>query len=141
MQPDFWVFLQNNIFLVAVTLVSGGMLIWPLVQRAGAGGKEVSVPQAVQLINRRDALVLDIRDTADFESGHVTNSRHIPAADVEKRVKELEKFKQKPIIVICRSGTRSASVGNVLRKNGFEEVFSLKGGVLGWTQASMPLEK
>jgi len=141
MQPDFLVFLQNNIFLVAVCLVSGGMLLWPLVHKLAVGGKEVSVPQAVQLINRRDALVLDIRDAADYTTGHVPNSRHIPAAELEKRMKELEKFKQKPVIVICRSGSRSASVSNALRKSGFEEVFPLKGGVLGWTQASMPLEK
>jgi rhodanese-related sulfurtransferase len=141
MQPDIWLFLQKNIFLVAVTLVSGGMLLWPLLQRAKLGTKEVSVTEAVQLINRRDAVVIDVRDAADFASGHIPNARHIPAGDVEKRLKELEKLKQRPVIVSCRSGNRSAATTALLRKNGFAEVFPLKGGILGWQQASMPLEK
>ncbi len=142
MQPDFFAFLQNNIFLVAVTVVSGVMLIWPLLQKVAVGGmKEVSVPQAVQLINRRDAIVLDVRDAAEYATGHVPNARHIPAAELEKRLKELQKFKDKPVVVVCRSGTRSASACGTLRKLGFQEVFPLKGGVLAWTQASMPLEK
>jgi rhodanese-related sulfurtransferase len=141
MQPDIWVFLQKNIFLVAVTLVSGGMLLWPLILRARIGAKEVSVQQAVQLINRRDAVVIDVRDAADFASGHIPNARHMPVAEMEKRLKELEKLKSRPVIVSCRSGTRAAAAAAVLRKNGFQEVFPLKGGILGWQQASMPLEK
>jgi rhodanese-related sulfurtransferase len=141
MQPDIWVFLQKNIFLVAVTLVSGGMLLWPLIQRARIGAKEVSVQQAVQLINRRDAVVIDVRDAADFASGHIPNARHMPVAEMEKRLKELEKLKSRPVIVSCRSGNRAAAASAVLRKNGFQEVFPLKGGILGWQQASMPLEK
>jgi rhodanese-related sulfurtransferase len=65
----------------------------------------------------------------------------MPVAEMEKRAKEIEKFKQRPVIVICRSGTRSVSACGALRKNGFQEVFALKGGILGWQQASMPLEK
>ena len=141
MQPDIWVFLQKNIFLVAVCLASGVMLLWPLFQRFGSGGKEVSVQQAVQLINRRDAMVLDVRDASEFASGHIPNARHVPAGEVEKRMKELEKWKQRPVIISCRSGTRSAAASAALRKNGFQEVFTLKGGILGWQQASMPLEK
>jgi rhodanese-related sulfurtransferase len=141
MQPDILAFLQKNIFLVAVCLLSGGMLLWPLLQKARTGAKEVSVPQAVQLINRRDAVVLDVRDTAEFDAGHIPNARHIPLAEVEKRLKELEKFKQRPVIVSCRSGTRAGAACGVLRKHGFAEVFALKGGILGWQQATMPLEK
>jgi rhodanese-related sulfurtransferase len=142
MQPDIWVFLQKNIFLVAVCLVSGIMLVWPLIQRMTLGAaREVSVQQAVQLINRRDALVLDVRDASDYASGHIANARHIPVGEIEKRVAELEKAKQRPVIVTCRTGARAAAACAVLRKNGFQEVFSLKGGVLGWQQASLPLEK
>lgn len=141
MQPDIWVFLQKNIFLVAVCLISGIMLLWPFLQRLRAGGKEVSVQEAVQLINRRDAVVLDVRDAAEYGSGHIPNARNIPAAEVGKRLKELEKFKQRPVIVVCRTGPRAAAACAELRKNGFQEVFPLKGGVAGWQQASLPLEK
>ena len=139
MPPDILAFLQNNIFLVAVCLLSGAMLLWPYVQKLSAGGKEISVPQAVQLINRRDAVVIDVREASEFETGHIPNARHIPAGEVEKRVKELEKFKQRPIIV--SGGARAISTCGVLRKQGFSEVFALKGGIAGWQQASMPLEK
>ncbi|MCC6531417.1 MAG: rhodanese-like domain-containing protein [Burkholderiales bacterium] len=141
MQPDIFTFLQNNIFLVAVCLVSGMMLLWPLIQKLMAGGKEVSAQEAIQLINRRDALVLDVRDPNEYAAGHIPNARHIPAAEVDKRIKELDKFKQRPVVVSCRSGTRAAAACATLRKNGFQEVFPLKGGILGWQQANLPLEK
>jgi rhodanese-related sulfurtransferase len=142
MQPDIWVFLQKNIFLVAVTLISGVMLLWPFIQRLVSGAsKEVSVQQAVQLINRRDAVVLDVRDAQEYASGHIANARHIPAADVAKRIAELDKVKQRPVIVACRTGARAAAACAQLRKNGFAEVFVLKGGIVGWQQASLPLEK
>ncbi|MGH8663026.1 MAG: rhodanese-like domain-containing protein [Burkholderiales bacterium] len=143
MQPDIWVFLQKNIFLVAVALISGAMLMWPLIQRltTGGGSREVSVQQAVQLINRRDAVVLDVRDAQEYASGHIANARHIPAGEVGKRIAELDKVKQRPVIVACRTGARAAAACALLRKSGFAEVFALKGGIVGWQQASLPLEK
>ncbi len=141
MQPNIWTFLQNNILIVAVCVASGGMLLWPLIQRLTMGGKEVSVQQAVQLINRRDAVVLDVRDAAEFASGHIPHARHMPVADMGKRFKELEKLKQRPVVVTCRSGNRAMAASALLRKNGFQEVFTLKGGIASWQQAAMPLEK
>jgi rhodanese-related sulfurtransferase len=141
MQPDIWVFLQKNIFLVAVCVVSGIMLLRPLIQRLMTGGREISVQEAVQLINRRDAVVLDVRDASEYASGHIPNARHVPVGEIEKRLKELEKLKQRPVIVVCRSGSRAAAACALLKKNGFAEVFPLKGGVLSWQQASLPLEK
>ena len=142
MPVDPWVFIEKNLFLVIVCLVSGLMLLWPLVQRLMAGAvADVSVQQAVQLINRRDAVVLDVRDSAEYASGHIPNSRHIPAAEVEKRLKELDKLKSRPIVVSDRSGNRAAATCALLKKNGFQEVFPLKGGILGWQQAAMPIEK
>jgi rhodanese-related sulfurtransferase len=141
MPVDIWVFLEKNLFLVIVCLASGVMLLWPLFQGMATGAKNVSVQQAVQLINRKDALVLDIRDAAEFASGHIPNSRHIPAAEIEKRVKELEKYKERPIVLSCRTGNRAALACAILKKNGFQEVFTLKGGVVGWQQAAMPIVK
>jgi rhodanese-related sulfurtransferase len=142
MQPDIWVFLQKNIFLVAVCLISGVMLMWPLIQRMTVGaGREVNAQQAVQLINRRDAVILDVRDAQEYASGHIANARHMPIADIGKRIAELDKVKQRPVIVACRTGARAGAACALLRKNGFQEVFALKGGILGWQQASLPLEK
>jgi rhodanese-related sulfurtransferase len=141
MQPNLFTFLQNNIFLVLVCVASGVMLIWPLIQKALSGSKEVSVPQAVQLINRRDAVVIDVREAAEYAAGHLPNARHIPGGEIDKRLKEIEKFKQRPIVVVCQTGNRSAAACGRLRKNGFAEAYNLKGGILGWQQASMPIEK
>jgi rhodanese-related sulfurtransferase len=82
-----------------------------------------------------------VRDAAEYASGHIPNARHVPVAEIEKRLKELEKFKSRPIVVSCRSGNRAAAACAVLKKNGFQEAFPLKGGILGWQQAALPIEK
>jgi rhodanese-related sulfurtransferase len=82
-----------------------------------------------------------VRDATEYAAGHIPKARHIPVADIGKRLKELEKFKNRPIVVNCHSGNRAASACAVLKKNGFQEVFPLKGGILGWQQAAMPTEK
>lgn len=141
---QFLAFLTKNPFhlmLFGTAVISGGMLIWPLISRPGRGGREVNPVEAVQLINHRDAVVLDVRDTGEFESGHITGSRHIPLAQLPDRTREIEKFKARPIILSCRSGARAAGAATALRKQGFGEVFILRGGIGAWREAGMPLEK
>jgi rhodanese-related sulfurtransferase len=141
---QFLAFLQKNplhLVLFGTAVITGGMLVWPLVNRLIRPGHEISPVEAVQLINRRDAVVVDVRDAAEYASGHITNARHIPEGQLVERMKELEKFKARPIIVTGRAGGRAASAASVLRNNGFGEVFALRGGIGAWQQASMPLEK
>ena len=106
----FFHFLQKspfNMMLFGGALATGAMLLWPLLVKPFRAGREVSVFEAVQLINRQDAVVVDVRDTGEFESGHVASAKHVPELQVSERLKDLEKFKSLPIIVICRSGMRS----------------------------------
>src|SRR5262249_23206811 len=141
---QFLVFLQKspfNMLLFGLAIASGGMLLWPLIARTYRSGNDVGTFEAVQLINRRDAVVLDVRDTGEFGAGHIANPRHIPEAQLARRRKELEKSKSRPILVSCRSGSRAPAAGDVLRKHGFGEVFALRGGIAAWQQASLPLEK
>ena len=141
---QFLVFLQKNplhMLLFGAAVVSGGMLIWPLLGRLARPGNEVGPLEAVQLINRRDAVVIDVREDAEYATGHIANARHIPLGQLAGQLKALEKFKARPIIVNCRSGPRAASAVGVLNKNGFNEVFTLRGGISAWQQAGMPLEK
>jgi rhodanese-related sulfurtransferase len=141
---QFFVFLQKspmNMALFGAAIVSGILLLWPFISRLLRPGQEVGPLEAVQLMNRRDAVVLDVRDPAEYKAGHITNARNVPEKELEARVKELEKIKSKPIIVCCPRGTRSASVAGLLRKRGFAEVVSLRGGLAAWQQANMPLEK
>lgn len=141
---SFLVFLQKspfNMILLGVVLASGTMLVWPLVSRPFRRTSEVGTFEAVQLINRRDAVVLDVRETGDFAAGHIANARHLPEAQLNERIGELEKFKARPIIVACRTGNRALSVAAALRKRGFAEAVALRGGIAAWQQASMPLQK
>lgn len=140
----FFVFLQKNPFnmmLFGGAVASGVLLLWPLVMRPFRAGREVGVVEAVQLINRKDALVVDVRDTGEYEAGHIAGARHVPEKQLAERMKELEKFKDRPLIVVCRSGARSAVAVQVLRRDGFNEAVSLHGGIGAWGQAGMPLEK
>ncbi len=141
---QFFVFLQKspfNMVLLGLAVVSGGMLIFPLFSRGMRTATEVGPSDAVMLINRKDAVVLDVRDDAEFAGGHITNARHVPEKQLADHLKALEKFKSKPVIVSCASGRRSAAVADNLRKQGFADVVALRGGIGAWVQAGMPLEK
>ena len=141
---SFFVFLQKsplNMVLFGLAITSGGMLLFPLFTRGMRTSAEVGAGEAVMLINRKDAIVLDVRDEKEFAVGHINNARHIPEKELAGRMKELEKIKNKPVIVSCASGRRAAAVADTLRKQGFAEVVALRGGIGAWQQAGMPLEK
>lgn len=131
-------FLTENIFLIVIALVSGAMLLWPLVNRQMAGAT-LNTLQATRLINDSGAVLLDIRAGDEYAAGHLPNSRNIPAADLEKRVAELPAGK--PVIVVCATGARAAKSAAVLRKTGRSDVFCLDGGISGWQQAGLPITK
>lgn len=131
-------FIKANLTWVVMAIVSGGMLLWPLIRNRSSGAS-VSPLEATLLINREDAMVLDVREPAEWSKGHIPNARHIPLGQVAQRIGELDKFKSKPIIVSCATGSRSGSVCGTLRKAGFEKVFNLAGGLPAWEQAGQPV--
>ncbi len=133
-------FVMDNIFLILVAVASGGMLVWPLLRR-GAGGPSVNTLEATQLINRQDALVLDVREQAEYAASHILNSRILPLSQIEARIGDIEKFKDKPVIVYCATGNRSSTAAAVMRKRGFTSVFNLSGGFAAWQQAGLPVQK
>lgn len=134
-------FLLNNIALVALFLASGALLIWPDISVFAGGANSVGTLEATQLMNQPGTLVLDVREVAEFAAGHLPRARHIPLGELGKRVDEIAKFRDKPVVVTCRSGARSGSACRTLKKAGFTKVYNLKGGVPAWTQASLPVEK
>lgn len=93
------------------------------------------------MINREDAIVIDVRDQDEWDSGHIANARHIPLSKLDERLHEVEKYKQRTVLVNCRSGHRSGMAASRMRKAGFEKVFNLDGGILAWQQAGLPLSK
>ncbi|HEX4944173.1 MAG TPA: rhodanese-like domain-containing protein [Usitatibacteraceae bacterium] len=134
-------FLLNNLALVGLFLASGALLLWPEISRFAGGASSVGTLDATRLMNQPGALVLDVRETAEFAAGHLPRARHIPLGELGKRLDELARFKDKPVIVTCRSGSRSGSACRTLRNAGFSNVHNLKGGVPAWEQASLPVER
>lgn len=131
-------FITQNILLVALVVVSGAALVASLLRRSGAS---VSAVDATLLINRDDAVVLDVREPVEFASGHLPNARNIPQSKLADRLGELEPFKERTLLVVCASGIRSAKACDLLRKSGFAKVVNLDGGVSTWQQANLPLAK
>src|SRR5215813_5461095 len=134
-------FVVNNWMLVAVAAISGAMLIWPLFQRRFSPVRDIGVQGATQLINRNDAVILDLRETQEYEGGRVPNAVHIPLSQLTSRGQELAKFVGRPLIAYCERGNRSRTAASALTKLGFSEIFVLHGGLRAWADAGMPLEK
>lgn len=134
-------FIQDNIWLVLIAIASGAMLVWPWVSRRLSGAPELGALEVVQLINRKDALMLDVREPDEFGAGHVPNAKNVPLGQFDKRLGEIEKFKGKPVVVTCRTGSRSHAATSALKKAGFAEVVVLSGGFSAWQQANLPVEK
>lgn len=133
-------FLQQNWYWAALAVASGGWLLFD-VARHSADKSQLSPVEATLLINREDAIVVDVREQAEYAKGHIANSRHIPAGELERRSGELEKFRNQPIILCCATGTRSAAATGTLRKAGFEKVFNLRGGLMEWEKAGQPVSR
>jgi len=101
----------------------------------------VSPKQATEMINREDAVVLDIRSMNDFQTGHIINAINIPGNALKNQLKQLAKHKQSPIIVACRSGAQSTAACKQLREANFEKVFNMQGGMLAWQNDDLPISK
>lgn len=133
-------FILQNIFLVAIAVISGAMLVFQTYRRPG-GRSALNATQATLLINREDALVVDVREPDEYVSGHVPDSRNIPLSRLDERIGELEKFKDAPVILICQTGARSGDARRKLEKKGFAKLHNLEGGIAAWRTAGLPLKK
>ena len=133
-------FVRNNLLLFATAIVSGAMLLWPFVRRS-TGGPWVSPAQATHLINREDALVIDVREANEYGTGHVLGAKNIPAARMETAGGEVMKKKDRPVIVYCDGGERAGKAMSALKKLGFTRVANLSGGIKAWQDAGLPVEK
>ncbi|MDP2111329.1 rhodanese-like domain-containing protein [Rhodoferax sp.] len=131
-------FLQDNWMLVTLAMFSGAMLAWSFIGGRLSGVEQADTLKATRLYND-DALVLDVREDKEFAAGHIPKARHIPLGHLTGRIKELDKFKGKPVLVTCRSGQRSARACRMLKKAGFETVYNQAGGIIAWERANLPV--
>ncbi|MFZ5523520.1 MAG: rhodanese-like domain-containing protein [Pseudomonadota bacterium] len=134
-------FISSNLLPISIAFFSGAMLFWSIFGNRIRGIKEVDSIAALQLINHKNAIVLDVREEDEYKAGHVLNSTLIPLGKLNQRIGELEKYRDRPIVVVCRSGNRSATVCAKLGKQGFTQAYNLAGGVNAWQKAKLPLEK
>ena len=129
-------FLGEQWILVAALVTTLGMLILHETRKAGPA---LSISEAVQLVNNEEGVFLDIRDAGDYARGHITDALHIPAATLAKRAGELEKFREKPVVVVCKMGQSAGPATKTLRAQGFSRAQKLSGGMMEWDAQKLPL--
>lgn len=133
-------FITENALLILLALGSGIALIWPALTKSGAAGvPSISAAEVVLLMNQSKTIVLDVRDETEFFTGHIQGAKHIPLAALESRIKELEKYKKKPLLVYCQRGFRSSKACKLLAQQEYEQLCQLNGGLDKWIEAKMPL--
>ncbi len=132
-------FFIDNWMLIALAVVSGALLLGPVIQGAVSTG--LSANDAVQLINREKAVVVDVCEPAEYAGGHIVGSKNIPLGDLQAKLAGAVKNKSLPLILVCQSGARSARAVATAKTLGFEQAQSLGGGLAAWTSANLPVEK
>lgn len=134
-------FAGNHAALVGAFVAILALLIFTEIRRRGQGGNDLTALEAVQLMNRKPTLLLDVREDREYEEGHIKDARHIPLGQINDRVGEIEKYKTKNVVAYCRTGHRSANACARLRKLGFESVYNLRGGITAWQRDNLPLSR
>lgn len=133
-------FVEKNWLLVLTFVASGLMLLWPLLARRLSPVKEIGTAVATRLINRENAVLLDVREAAELEAGKLPNAVHVPLSQLKERVGELAKYSSRPVIVYCARGQRSRGAAGTLAKAGIANIYQLQGGLKAWRDAGLPVE-
>ena len=132
-------FLDNwHLFLVAV--VSGGLLLWPVLRKGGGGAGAVGTGEAVRQINREKGVLIDVSEPGEYAGGHASGARNVPLGQLEGS-KELPSNKALPLLVMCPSGARAGRAAALLRKAGYEKAVAVTGGTAAWREAQLPISK
>ena len=126
-----------SLALVGLTLA----LVYTELARVFSGFKPVTPAQLTALINREDALLVDLSASADFDKGHIPGSKNVQTSQFDPESKLLAKVRELPVVVACRSGTASADAAKRLVKAGFKKVYWLDGGITAWQAANLPLAR
>ena len=134
-------FIKHNIIFIGLAIGSGFALLWPMLNRGATGAANINATEAVLLLNRSKPLILDVRDAAEFAAGHIQGAKNIPVAELAGRLKEIEKFKDKPVLVHCQKGMRAKTACGILKAQQFTQLNNLQGGLDAWVEAKLPLLK
>jgi len=134
-------FFSNHPFLGSAWLAFALLLLISIIKTMTSGSQALTPLTATQMINKQDAQVVDLRAVADFNKGHIHGAINIPFTKLKDSTKDLEKYQQSPIIMVCATGMQSGSAAILMRKHGFQQVHKLKGGIQSWTGDNLPLTK
>jgi len=134
-------FFIENIGLFIIAIGSMLFLIWPWISKQMNGVSEAEPLEIVRVINKGKTLIVDIRSEDEFGQGRLSGSKNIPDKGLSERIKEIEKYKTKTVILVSSNNSRAVNAFTLLRKNGFESIIILRGGVNAWQQANLPMEK
>lgn len=129
---------QNNLWILLIAVVAGGLLLWPSLSRGRPGGR-IELNDAIRQVNSEHGVFVDIRPAEQFKTGNIPQSRNLPATDIEAQHGTLPK--DKPVILVCAHGREAQRSAALLRKHGFDQVSCLSGGLDSWVQAGMPLSR
>ncbi len=132
-------FLLDNWYLILTALVSGGLLLWPVIRGGAGGGGGVSTAEAVRLINREKGVLIDVREPAEFAAGHAVGARNVPLSQIEAAT-NLPANKALPLLVLCATGARAGRAVALLKKRGYENTQVVAGGLAAWREANLPTE-
>lgn len=134
-------FVINNWYLFVGLVVVLGLLVWPVLRQLQYGVARISNAEAVRLMNHEQAVVVDVRENDEFRAGRIPKAVHAPLSGLRSGLTQLDKYKQRPIIVCCRTSQRSAQAAVLLRQQQFAKVQILAGGLVGWQGDNLPVEK
>ena len=140
-------FFFENILLISIAFISGGLLVWPLLTK-NIGVKRLGTAEATTMLNRQNGILVDLREDDDLQGGVIPQAERIPSSILLKKREGFDKHKKrfqdkknqnKPIILIANKVSTVSVVGKLLKDNGFEEVFCLDGGIESWIEAGLPV--
>lgn len=131
----FFEFVGNHPFLIGIFVVLLALFIRNETRR---GGRSISPQQLVDLVNREGAVVVDVRERKEYQAGHIVDAVNIPQSSLEGRLDELKKYRERPVVVVCKMGQNAGSAGTLLRKQGFQNVSRLSGGIVEWRNQNLP---
>ncbi|HDY82198.1 MAG TPA: rhodanese-like domain-containing protein [Halieaceae bacterium] len=131
----FLEFLTQQWILAAALLA---VIILLFVHETRQSGPSISPQKAINMVNAEQGVFLDLRDAADYKRGHIVDAVHIPSAKLAEKMAELEKYKDKPIILVCKMGQQASVAGKQLKGNNFEQVYKMTGGMMEWSNLRLP---
>ena len=131
----FFEFLAQEWLLVSALLV---VVIMLFTHESRRSGPSLSPQQAINMVNGEDGVFLDLRDAGEFKKGHIVGAVNIPGTKLPERMVELDKYKNKPVVLVCKMGQQSGTAGKQLKAAGFERVYKMSGGMMEWGNLQLP---